>query len=70
MRYVAAYLLAALGGKTPSSADIEKILSSVGIEAEDDKVKKIISELNGKDLAELIEEGRLLLLENIAKNVC
>ena len=69
MRYVAAYLLAALGGKTPSSADIEKILSSVGIEAEDDKVKKIISELNGKDLAELIEEGRLLLLENIAKNV-
>ncbi|KAK3799922.1 hypothetical protein RRG08_003004 [Elysia crispata] len=57
MRYVAAYLLAALGGKTPSSGDIEKILSSVGIEAEADRVKKIISELEGKDLAELIEEG-------------
>ena len=59
MRYVAAYLLAALGGKTPSSGDIEKILSSVGIEAEADRVKKIISELEGKDLAELIEEGKL-----------
>ncbi|RUS80683.1 hypothetical protein EGW08_011549, partial [Elysia chlorotica] len=57
MRYVAAYLLAALGGKTPSSGDIEKILSSVGIEAEAERVKKIISELAGKDLAELIAEG-------------
>jgi large subunit ribosomal protein LP2 len=41
MRYVAAYLLAALGGKdNPSSADIEKILSSVGIEAEPEKIEK------------------------------
>ncbi|WAR03789.1 RLA2-like protein [Mya arenaria] len=58
MRYVAAYLLAALGGKgSPSAADIEKILGSVGIEAEADKVKKIIAELKGKKLSEVIEEG-------------
>lgn len=58
MRYVAAYLLASLGGKSsPSAADIDKILSSVGIESEDDKVKKVLAELNGKDLEELIEEG-------------
>nr|KAG5696085.1 hypothetical protein BaRGS_020486 [Batillaria attramentaria] len=58
MRYVAAYLLAALGGKnSPSAADVEKILSSVGIEAEADKVKKVVSELSGKDLQELIAEG-------------
>ena len=58
MRYVAAYLLAALGkGGDPSSADLEKILESVGIEAEADKIKKVISELNGKNLDEVIAEG-------------
>ncbi|GFO43236.1 60S acidic ribosomal protein p2 [Plakobranchus ocellatus] len=57
MRYVAAYLLAALGGKSVSAADIDKILSSVGIESEQEKVNKIISELQGKNLDELIEEG-------------
>ena len=40
MRYVAAYLLAALGGnEKPSADDIKKILSSVGVSAEDDKIK-------------------------------
>ncbi|PSN42961.1 60S acidic ribosomal protein P2-beta [Blattella germanica] len=59
MRYVAAYLLATLGGKdSPSSADIEKILSSVGIEADGEKLKKVIGELNGKNIEELIAAGR------------
>jgi len=58
MRYVAAYLLAALGGNTnPSAKDLEKIIGSVGIESENDKVSKILSELKGKDLEELIKEG-------------
>lgn len=62
MRYVAAYLLAALGGKeNPNSADIEKILSSVGIEADAEKLKKVISELNGKNIEELIAAGNLIL---------
>merc|ERR1712134_112067 len=58
MRCVASYLLCALGGNNSPSADqIEKVLSSVGIEAEDDKIAKIISELKGKNIEELIEEG-------------
>ncbi|XP_045171561.1 60S acidic ribosomal protein P2-like [Mercenaria mercenaria] len=58
MRYVAAYMLASLGSKSePSAADIEKILSSVGIDAESDKISKVISELKGKKLEEVIEEG-------------
>jgi len=58
MRYVAAYLLAVLGGnENPSASDIKKILSSVGIDAEEDKLKKVISELNGKNIQELIVEG-------------
>ena len=60
MRYVAAYLLASLGGNNnPSAADLEKIIGSVGIEAEADKVKKIIGELKGKDLEQLIVEGTI-----------
>lgn len=59
MRYVAAYLLAVLGGKaSPASGDIEKILSSVGIEADQEKLKKVISELNGKSIDELIAQGK------------
>lgn len=65
MRYVAAYLLAALGGKaSPSQTDIEKILSSVGIEADTEKLKKVISELNGKTVDELIAQGMASLSLN------
>lgn len=42
MRYVAAYLLAVLGGNTsPSAKDIKNILGSVGIEAEDERLNKV-----------------------------
>lgn len=62
MRYVAAYLLAALGGKdNPSSADIEKILSSVGIEADSEKLTKVINELKGKNVEEVITKGTFLM---------
>nr|ABW23238.1 ribosomal protein rplp2 [Eurythoe complanata] len=59
MRYVAAYCLARLGGNAnPTAADIKSILGSVGIEAEDDRIAKVIKELDGKDLAEVVAEGR------------
>lgn len=59
MRYVAAYLLAVLGGNaSPSNAEIEKILSSVGIEVDSTRVTKIVSELKGKSIDELIAQGR------------
>lgn len=58
MRYVAAYLLAVLGQKAdPSAADIEKILSSVGIEMDKEKVQKVVSELKGKVLEDILAEG-------------
>lgn len=59
MRYVAAYLLAVLGGKeSPSTADIEKILSSVGIEADGTRLGKVVADLKGKSIEDLIKEGR------------
>jgi len=58
MRYVAAYLLATLGGKTsPSEDDVKKILSSVGIEADAAKLSKVMKELSGKDINAIIAEG-------------
>ncbi|KAJ3161634.1 60S acidic ribosomal protein P2 [Geranomyces variabilis] len=58
MKLLAAYMLATLGGNTsPSAADVKKILSSVGVEAEEERLTKLISELNGKDINELIAEG-------------
>lgn len=42
MRYVAAYLLATLGGKSnPSKEDIVEILSSCGLDVDDDKLGKV-----------------------------
>lgn len=59
MRYVAAYMLAVLGGsENPKNADIEKILSSVGIEADSERLTKVVKELNGKSVDELIAAGR------------
>ncbi|XP_056316457.1 60S acidic ribosomal protein P2 [Danio aesculapii] len=58
MRYVAAYLLAVLGGNAnPSAKDIKNILGSVGIEADDERLNKVVSELNGKDINEVMNAG-------------
>uniref|UniRef100_A0A8D0R4C8 Large ribosomal subunit protein P2 n=1 Tax=Sus scrofa TaxID=9823 RepID=A0A8D0R4C8_PIG len=45
MRYVASYLLAALGGNTSPSAK------------DDDRLNKVISELNGKNIEDVIAQG-------------
>merc|ERR1712055_361393 len=58
MRYVAAYMLAALGGnENPTKDDLEKILGSVAIKADSARLDLIIKELKGKDLETLIAEG-------------
>ncbi|NXJ94336.1 RLA2 protein, partial [Corythaixoides concolor] len=59
MRYVAAYLLAVLGGnESPTSKDLKKILDSVGIETDDERMNKVISELNGKNIEDVIAQGK------------
>lgn len=54
MKHLAAYLLLTLGGNTsPSASNIKDVLSSVGIDADQDRLDKLISELEGKDLQEV-----------------
>jgi large subunit ribosomal protein LP2 len=54
MKHLAAYLLLGLGGNTsPSAKDIKGVLESVGIEADDDRLKSLLAELKGKDIQEV-----------------
>lgn len=58
MRYVSAYMLAAMGAKHHVTIhDIENILGSVGVECERDKVEEVIKKMRGKTVDELITEG-------------
>ncbi|CAK7227539.1 60S acidic ribosomal protein P2 [Sporothrix curviconia] len=58
MKHLAAYLLLNLGGNaSPSAADVKAVLESVGIEADDERLSTLLSELKGKDINELIAEG-------------
>jgi large subunit ribosomal protein LP2 len=55
MKHLAAYLLLGLGGNTsPSAADVKEVLESVGIEADSERLDKLISELEGKDINEVM----------------
>jgi large subunit ribosomal protein LP2 len=54
MKHLAAYLLLGLGGNSsPSAKDIKGLLDSVGIEADKDRLDKLLSELKGKDINEV-----------------
>lgn len=58
MKYLAAYLLLTQGGNaSPSASDVKQLLGTVGIDAEEERLSKLISELSGKSLADLIAEG-------------
>lgn len=54
MRNIAAYLLLQCGGnQNPSAADIKKLLATVGIETDEERLGNLISELKGKSTAEV-----------------
>lgn len=54
MKHLAAYLLLTLGGnEAPSGDDVKKVLDSVGIEADSERLDKLVSELKGKDINEV-----------------
>lgn len=58
MKYLAAYLLLVnAGNANPSSSDVKSVLESVGIEVEEERLSKLISEVEGKNAEELIAEG-------------
>ena len=69
MRHLAAYLLLQIGGNaSPSAADIKKVLGAVGVEADDERLEKLIAELEAewegvtdeiRELGQTIQYGSL-----------
>ena len=58
MRYIAAYLLLQLGGNaSPSAKDIKGVLEAAAVDIDEDRLEKLIAELDGKDVNALIAEG-------------
>jgi ribosomal protein L12E/L44/L45/RPP1/RPP2 len=64
MKHMAVYMMLVLGGNaSPSKEDVEKALSAVGIETDDARLSAMMTELEDKDLSELMEAGK----ERLAK---
>lgn len=62
MKHLAAYLLLKLGGNdSPSADDVKKALATVGVEVEGAKLTKMMADLEGKDLSELMSSGKDML---------
>merc|ERR1711881_593529 len=61
MKYVAAYMLAALNSDSPSKASVQKVLESIGADINDEQFDKVFSELDGKVVADVVAEGMGLL---------
>ncbi|KAF4044409.1 60s Acidic ribosomal protein [Phytophthora infestans] len=58
MRYIAAYLLAVLGGHpTPTENDVEKILKSSDVKVDKARVAAVIKAMEGKTAEEVIAAG-------------
>ena len=63
MRHLAVYLLLVAGGnQNPCADDITSALSSVGIDADDERLSQLLADLEGKDINEIIALGTEKLL--------
>eukprot|EP00999_Lentomonas_sp_LEN2_P001688 NODE_2775_length_506_cov_23.437995_g2725_i0.p1 GENE.NODE_2775_length_506_cov_23.437995_g2725_i0~~NODE_2775_length_506_cov_23.437995_g2725_i0.p1 ORF type:complete len:111 (-),score=40.40 NODE_2775_length_506_cov_23.437995_g2725_i0:108-440(-) len=58
MKYVAAYLLCNLAGKSGNKNEISKILEAAGTEVDDAKLTAFLKCVEGKSAAELIAMGQ------------
>merc|ERR1712195_190135 len=62
MKELATYLMLQIGGNaTPSKDEITASLSAVGVEVDTASLDKLYTDLEGKDIAELMEAGKAQL---------
>jgi len=59
MKYITAYLLCALAGKKPKEEDLTKILNSIDIKIDKDKMKSLLKQVENKTIFDIIKEGKL-----------
>jgi large subunit ribosomal protein LP2 len=59
MRHLAAYLLLVAGGNNaPTAEDVKALLATAGIDADEERLTQLLTELEGKDLNELMAAGK------------
>ncbi|KAF4660282.1 Lipoyl ligase [Perkinsus chesapeaki] len=59
LKVAAAYCMAYVAGQeSPSEADVKKILESVNAPVDEEQIKSLVSQLEGKDIAAVIKEGK------------
>lgn len=58
VKYIAAYLLAVLAGNQPNAKSVKAILTAAGASVDDEALNKVISELDGKNVEEVIAAGK------------
>ena len=69
MKHLAAYLLLGLGGNTsPSASDIKGVLESVGVDADEERLEKLLSELDGKDISEVWHRNTVIAAQTHAEH--
>jgi large subunit ribosomal protein LP2 len=62
MRHLSVYLMLQLGGnESPTKEDVTKALAAVGVEADSAKLDQMLTNLETKSVAELMDEGKGLL---------
>ena len=58
MKYISAYALAVLGGKSqPTVEDLTAILNEVGAQVCQESAKRVVDSLHGKNLNDVIAQG-------------
>ena len=58
MKHIAAFALLVLGGNEhPSAADVEKLLKDSGVNADKEKIDKMIAAFDGKNFHEMVAGG-------------
>ena len=58
MKHIAAYALLVLSGKeSPTAAEVKKVVTGAGGEADDEKIKTLVEALKGKKFSDLVAEG-------------
>ena len=69
MRHLATYLLLKIGGnENPTAEDIKNALQPLSIDVDEERLNALISELEGKDLAELVNLGKSRLVSASASS--
>ena len=57
MQEIAALMLCKLGGKGGSADEIKAVLEAAGVEANEDQLTKLVGDVEGKDINELLAAG-------------